>query len=163
MSSDEDEIDSKPKSSTSKHSVSSDLVKKFDELKQKRARIQRRRLKRTKKEVGGNKSTEKETVSNTNKVTIPEGIYLQPNDEEKQELDKLQKEIDVAISKGDFERAETLNDQLFEKEEKIKAGKIDAAVKSDSQLKQRQQDKAEKKSPFWRFDPKKRWETKSNM
>ena len=162
MSSDEDEVDSKPKSSTSKHSVSSDLVKKFEELKQKRARIQRRRLKRTKKEVGGNKSAEKETVSNST-VTIPEGIYLQPNDEEKQELDKLQKEIDVAISKGDFERAETLNDQLFEKEETIMAGKIDAAVKTDSQLKQKQQDKAEKKSPFWRFDPKKRWETKSNM
>ena len=162
MSSDEDEVDSKPKSSTSKHSVSSDLVKKFEELKQKRARIQRRRLKRTKKEVGGNKPAEKEIVSNS-KVTIPEGTYLQPNDEEKQELDKLQKEIDVAISKGDFERAETLNDQLFEKEETIMAGKIDAAVKSDSQLKQKQQDKAEKKSPFWRFDPKKRWETKSNM
>ncbi|XP_029655951.1 protein FAM204A [Octopus sinensis] len=77
----------------------------------------------------------------------------------------LEKQINEAIAKGDFETAETLSDRLAKREFAVK---ITGSFEAREYLKRKKDEemtvKAKKKKKLhWGFEHKQRWEMKGNM
>ena len=80
----------------------------------------------------------------------------------------LEKSIDQVVEAWNIEKAEKLNNQLATLELGVKIAKAIAChnfvkAKKDAENSQLLWKKKKKKKLAWRFDAKKRWETKSNM
>ncbi|XP_074855166.1 protein FAM204A [Carettochelys insculpta] len=77
----------------------------------------------------------------------------------------LEVSIDKSLAEGDIERAEELSNRLATRELGVKIAKAVACrnfVKAKQDM-EASQEARKKKKLAWGFEPKKRWETKSNM
>ncbi|OUM68306.1 hypothetical protein PIROE2DRAFT_58180 [Piromyces sp. E2] len=98
--------------------------------------------------------------------------YIEPNKQLKDvdqgrfaEKTPLELKIDKAISEGNFELAEKLNDELIiQQKEKVFSDAIECKNYVDNKnLEMENKRKKKRKRLVWGFDSKQRWETKGNM
>ncbi|KAK8799184.1 hypothetical protein WA171_005932 [Blastocystis sp. BT1] len=74
--------------------------------------------------------------------------------------DRLEKEMDVAISKGDFRKAERLNKELYNIH--IAKAVQDASAKASYEMERLKEENKPKPMLDWKFNRKARWERKGN-
>jgi len=81
------------------------------------------------------------------------------------EKNELETQLDEAIEKGEIELAEKINNELIKDEKKEKNDLLDNAKRFEKMKKKKEEKRLKKKGPnlFWRFQAKKRWESKGNM
>ncbi len=106
------------------------------------------------------KNTKKKTVSSEiieDQISRPCTSNLNFNE------DLLNNKIEKALSQNDINLAETLSDQLAVEQHQAKINKNIEEKKLQAEIDRNKQYKKNKKFIPWRFEPKKRWETKSNM
>jgi hypothetical protein len=77
--------------------------------------------------------------------------------------DLANKNIDKALAQNDFNRAEILSDQLADKQHETRVNTMIEAARFQAEIDRKKLIKSNKRSISWRFEAKKRWETKSNM
>jgi hypothetical protein len=165
---------------TKKHDVPAKLKEKFSKLQERRLEMseksKRKELKRLGKQTQAepNKSHQSQNlqVNKEHKSTDMLKIklvelrqYMADYDAKllddwplKTELNAIESELNKAISVQDYDLVDELNRKLTEKTNEIR---LKYAI--DAQSYQEQKKKTEKPRLNWTFEPKKRWETKSNM
>lgn len=154
-----------------RHPVSEELKIKFEKLKSERLKLakknERRRNRRLVKSWNSStdnaQSTRQDLIQNTaHSINQNANVYLEPDDHEHLLIKTYEKHINSAIKSSDLEAAEKLSDELSKHESEMNAAKL--AKASDFCTNKNKTNKRAARQPlFWRFEPKKKWETKSNM
>ena len=141
---------------TKKIKITDDKKHKFELLKQKRLQIkQNYDLKQSKKRLKIEQSKTNEPIETV--VHLP----TTSNDIIESDIKQINKELNSALKSNDIESSERLSDRLAIKQAELKANKASEIIKS--QLDHNLKKKTDLKRLKWTFEPKKRWETKSNM
>ena len=178
----ESEAENEEKSEDSmmkKKQINPEQKSKFDLLKQKRQTIKEKFDKKMKKL----KSKEKlrfdglltrqttagfKEINDLNESNRDESLTYE-NDakskEEQESIEDLERRIDEALKSDDIEMAEKISDEISSKQFKDLIQKANEAerFKLEQKVKELAQRKKKPKMLNWRFEAKKRWETKSNM
>lgn len=145
-----------------KSHLKADYVKKFEELKQKRAKINERRLKRL------NPKPKNQPIPSSQPVNPKLSGYKAQNSNQpcltnpalNESVSKIEKSLNLALKKANIDKAEKLSDELFAKQAELEATKTLEAINFEIENK----NKSRKKKPLaWRFEAKQKWESKSNM
>ena len=137
---------------------------KFQNLKNKRIQLKEKYEKKySKKLINQEMKINKEKVT-INKSPIESTQILAHSSQTTQHsIDELEKNIDLAIKESEIEMAERLSNQLSSKQHEKKLNDALAAQKYQMEMFKKNLAKKRKKTLNWRFEPKQRWETKSNM
>lgn len=168
MSNSSDTEEEKEVSTQSKTTIANQQITKFQALRQKRIRIkekhERKLASRLVKNIKPTKHAElvqqSRAASSSSKPSQPV-IEGRVHSNFNEDLDI--KKIDLALANNDIQLAEQLSDNLSSKETNANLMDTIEAQKFELTLQQNKSQKKLKKSIPWRFEAKKRWETKSNM
>ena len=147
-----------------KNSVTDEQKNKLKLLVQKRVQLQKNyKQKIENKSLKKLKTNKQEATSSAgSEGTVTNESFKNKIKQFDEDLEK--KKIDEALQNDNIERAITLSDELSVKKAEDLVFKAAEAVKfKQSQEKKRLRSKANKRAIEWRFEPKKKWEAKSNM
>lgn len=147
----------------SKTFASKEQMNKFQSLVHKRVQLQENYKKKLEnKRLKKLNISRKETSSTCPDSSVNNLIFLNDTNQFDENLEK--EKIDAELASSNIERAIVLSDELSVKKANESAFRAAEAVKfKELQEKKRLRSKANKKPIEWRFEPKKKWETKSNM
>ena len=142
-----------------KINLSEDKKLKFNQLKDKRLKLTQKYERKTKKTNNTNNDSiafkqEEQSIA-SNKSIIDTNLI-------ESSINSIQHELDKAIESNNIDLADQLSDKLSN--EQIKLNTIKQQIQQDYfNSNSNKIDKTSNSKLFWRFEAKKRWETKSNM
>lgn len=155
--SDSEELESK---SIDKSVPSNDIVTRFDQLKQVRAKIQSKhetkRLKKAKvkRRIDSKDKNSEILVSNRPGSSLTTNSLKVIDKEDQESLEEIERKLEKAIEEKDIELASKLSDLLHQTETRVEQKRVSAVVKYKSKLDAL---KAKKKQKLeWKFEAKKR-------
>ena len=149
---------------SSKTQITEEQKLKFQNLKNKRIHWKEKYEKKyCKKLINQEKKINKEKVTN-NKSPVESTQSLAHSPQTTQHsIGELERSIDLAIKESEIELAERLSEQLSSKQYEKKLNDALATQQYQMEMYKKNLSKKRKKTLHWRFEPKQRWETKSNM
>jgi len=146
------------------------FVEKFNLLKEKRLKLEKRNEKRRvkNKSKSNNNNTIKQVNKNTNSILdsvkaftlAPDLKQLLPS------VKCLEKSLDKALGEANIEQAEKISDDILTKQTQMKLIENKEQIEFDEEKRRRLEEKEKRGRTSrltWRFEAKQRWETKSNM
>jgi hypothetical protein len=164
---DEDDDEKSPKAKSINKTISDSQKLKFNDLKKKRIQLKQKYENKLVKKLKKN-IVENETFHQLQNVNTLTNNSITDDLKElisSKRTSDLEKEIDISLKNSQIEQAVQLSDQLALKEYEIKIkNSIEASHLQLEIDKKKSKRLLNKKNLIkWRFEPKQRWETKSNM
>lgn len=160
------------KTSKNNSDIFNDRNSKFDALKQKRLQIKEKYEKKaaSKLEKKQRQHLNPARVNNTNSSSSKEseldtGARTELHNTDLSFLDEALEEqkIDLALSRNNIDLAEQLSEDLSTKLHEQSMKRALESKEYQKEFYEKNLLKSKRKKPNWRFEPKQRWESKSNM
>lgn len=160
------------KTSKNNADILNDRNLKFDALRQKRLEIKEKYEKKAaiKLEKKRRNHLNLTSVNNANASSskgreLDTGVRTELHNTDSIFLDEAleEKKIDLALSRNNIELAEQLSEDLSTKLYKQSIKRALESEEYQKKIDEKNLPKSKRRKPNWRFEPKQRWESKSNM